>query len=235
MVIDEGPPGSLGQTAEAFGVQDRICAFLIDHEGKVHPAGKPAGGGIVGTLVSLLKGSGARDIRAVSLERPRLPVEASRAAEALFQARVKGALAGHPEGRIRGRIVDGQGRPIAGASVDASIRLLLMQSTEPEAWRNIRYCAADDRLIARSGPDGRFALSGLCKGEYVLTVESPGRAWVERPVFLAPDLQPVSVEFVLDQGDAISGQVRDPQGRPIAHCAGRAHLAATFRGRRVPV
>ena len=177
VVIDEGPPGSAGKTAEAFGIQDRICAFLIDHEGKVHAAGEPSGGGIVGTLVSLLKRSGAREIKAVSLERPELPVEASRAAEALFQARVKEALAGHPQGRIRGRIVDGDGRPIAGASVEASIRLLVMQSTEPDAWRNIRYRAADDRLEGpvrtrwpiralgtlqgRVCPDGRVARPGL--------------------------------------------------------------------------
>jgi uncharacterized GH25 family protein len=47
-------------------------------------------------------------------------------------------------------------------------------------------------------------------------VEAPGRAWKERKAFLAPDLRPASVEFVLDQGDAIAGRVRDPQGKPIA-------------------
>ena len=35
-------------------------------------------------------------------------------------------------------------------------------------------------------------------------------------MYIAPDLDPASVEFVLDQGDTISGQVRDPQGQPIA-------------------
>ena len=101
VVIDEGQPGSRGKTAEAFGIQGRICAFLIDHEGTIHAVGEPSAGGIVGSLVSLLKKSGAGDVKAVSLEKPQLPAQASRAADTMFQARVKQALAGHPQGRIR--------------------------------------------------------------------------------------------------------------------------------------
>jgi uncharacterized GH25 family protein len=94
-----------------------------------------------------------------------------------------------------------------------------MMSTEPGGWYNIRYRAPDGRFEARPEADGRFELSGLCKGGYVLTVESPGRAWAERVVFISPDLRPASVEFVLDQGDTIAGQVRDEQGQPIANAS----------------
>jgi peroxiredoxin len=222
VVIDEGKPGSMGKTAEAFAIRGRICAFVIDHEGKIHSAGKPTGngGGVVETLVSLLKKSGARDLKAVSLERPRLPDGAFKAADALFQTLVKEALDADPQGKILGRIVDGDHRPVAGASVRATLYLRVTESTYPlGTWYTIGYRALDERFGARSEVDGRFELSGLCKGGYVLKVESPGRAWLERKVFVAPDLDPVSVELVLDQGDAISGQIRDPQGKPIANAS----------------
>ena len=41
VVIDEGKPGSAGKTAQAFAIRGRTCAFLIDHEGKIHSVGKP--------------------------------------------------------------------------------------------------------------------------------------------------------------------------------------------------
>jgi hypothetical protein len=88
--------------------------------------------------------------------------------------------------------------------------------TQPGIYFNIPYRAADERFGASSGGDGRFELSGLCKGAYVVKVEAPGRAWAERKAFIAPDPQPGPVEFVLDQGDSISGRVLDPQGKPIA-------------------
>ena len=221
VVIDEGKPGSAGKTAEAFAIRGRICAFLIDHQGKIHSADKPAtaGGPVVVTLVSLLKQAGARDLKAVSLKTPQLPDGAFQAVDTLFQARVKKALDADPRGKIAGRIVDGNHRPISVASVRATPYLRVMQSTDATAWYNFRYLAPDPRFGARSGADGRFELSGLCKGAYVLKVESPGRAWLERTVFLAPELDPASVELVLDQGDVISGQIRDPQGKPIPHAS----------------
>jgi hypothetical protein len=51
---------------------------------------------------------------------------------------------------------------------------------------------------------------------YLVKAESPGLAWKESKAFLGPELKSASVEFVLDQMDGIAGQVRDPQGRPIA-------------------
>ena len=109
-------------------------------------------------------------------------------------------------------------RPVAGANVRATLQLTLMLIDQPGRLPH-RGCIADRPSASRasSGADGRFELSGLCKGEYLLKVEAPGRAWVEHKAYIAPDLDPASVEFVLDQGDTISGQVRDPQGKPIAN------------------
>ena len=135
----------------------------------------------------LLKKSGARDVKAVSLETPRLPPEAFNAAETLFQTRVKEALDADPHGKIQGRIVDGHHRPMAGASVRATLQLRIMLVDQPgRAGTYIRYRGPAERFGTRSGDDGRFALSGLCKGGYVLKVESPGRAWLEHMVFIAP-------------------------------------------------
>ena len=210
--------GSAGVTAEAFAIGGRPCSFLIDHEGKVHSVGEPTinGGRLVETLVSLLKKAGARDVKAVSLRTPELPKAALTAASDLFQSKVKEALDADPPGKITGRVVDGHGRPVAGADVRATLQLTLMVMTSPGGYHSADYRGPAERFRASSGTDGRFELSGLCKGEYLLKVRAPGRAWVEQKSYIAPDRDPAAVEFVLDQGDTISGQVRDPQGKPIA-------------------
>jgi hypothetical protein len=89
----------------------------------------------------------------------------------------------------------------------------------------VPYRAEDDRFGATTGADGRFELARLCKGAYAVKVEAPGLAWKEQKAYLAPDRESASLEFVLDQGGAIAGRVRDPDGKPIA----RANVAAIER------
>jgi beta-lactamase regulating signal transducer with metallopeptidase domain len=212
-------PEPWGATADSYGTRDATFAFLIDHEGKIHSAGAPNSysSQLVETLVALLKKAGASDVKEISAEIPRLPAQALKDADALFPKWAKAALDGNPPGKISGRIVDGHGQPIAGANVQATLQLTILSLTSPGANYLVPYRAADDRFNASTARDGRFELSGLCKGTYLVKVEAPGRAWEERKAFLAPDLKTASVEFVLDQPDAISGQIRDPQGKPIAN------------------
>ena len=219
VAVDEGKPGSAGVNALAFAVAGRPCSFLIDHEGKVHSVGEPTinGGRLVETVVTLLKKAGARDVKAVSLETPRLPDAALTDAAELFRARVKEALGADPPGKITGRVVDTNHQPVAGAKVRATLQVTVMMSTSPGGSYTADYRGPAERLHTSSGTDGRFELAGLCKGEYVLKVRAPGRAWVEHTAYIAPDLDPAALEFVLDQGDAIAGQVRDRQGKPIAN------------------
>jgi beta-lactamase regulating signal transducer with metallopeptidase domain/peroxiredoxin len=219
VVIDAPGPALWGKTAETYGTRDGTYAFLIDPEGKVHSVGEPTanGGKIVETLVSLLKKSGARDVKPVSLEIARLPNEALNAAEALFRTKAKEALDADPKGRILGRIVNEQHQPIAGANIQATLHLTFLHMNMTGGYYDVDYRGHVERFTATSGTDGRFDLAGLCKGAYVLKVEAPGRAWAEKKVFIAPNLDPVSVEFVLDQKDAISGQVRDDRGQPVAN------------------
>ena len=204
--------------------------FLIDHEGKVHSGGEPTadGGRVVETLVSLLQGSGARDVKAVSLEIPQLPNEAFRDADRLFKTKAKEALEAHPPGKVAGRIVDGDGRPVADASVQASLQFTMLQFAMPGGYFSISYRGPAGPFIASSGADGRFDIPGLCKGGYLVRVKAPGRAWSERKVYIGTILEPASGEFVLDQGDTISGRVRDPHGKPIAG----ASVTPTARGHR---
>src|SRR6476659_9702296 len=93
VAIDAPGRGPWGATAEAYGSQDRTCGYLIDSEGKVHSVGSATinGGQIVKTLIPLLQKAGARDVKPISLETPKLPDDADKALELLFQSKAKEA------------------------------------------------------------------------------------------------------------------------------------------------
>lgn len=228
VAIDAAGPPSWGATADAYGARDATFAFLIDREGKLHSVdasignvgsdggGSGGSGRLVEAIVSLLKKAGAVDVKAVSIQTPRLPDQALKDAEGLYPAAFKAALDAQPPGKIAVRVVDASHRPIAGATVQVTPRFIMLMLTQPGANYLVSYPAAADRFHTATGKDGLVEFPGLCKGAYQVRVRAPGLAWKEREAFLAPDLKPASLDFVLDQGDAISGEVRDPQGRPIA-------------------
>jgi beta-lactamase regulating signal transducer with metallopeptidase domain len=218
VAIDAPGRGPCGATAEAYGSRDRTCAFLIDPEGKVHSVGSDAinGGRIVETLIPLLRKAGAGDVKPISLETPRLPDDAYKALELMFQSKAKEALDADPPGRITGRIVDGHGQPKAGATVRATLQLTVLSLSSPGADRITAYRGPVERFTAEAGPDGWFELSSLCKGEYSIKAEAPGKAWAERKFVIATDFISAPLEIVLDQGGEFSGQVRDEEGQPVA-------------------
>jgi hypothetical protein len=218
VAVDAPGSGPWGATAQAYGSHDWTCAFLIDTEGKVHSVGSVShnGGRIVEALIPLLKKAGASDFKPTSIETPRLPDDAYKALEVLFESKAKEALDADPQGRITGRIVDGQGQPIAGATVRATLQLNVLSLSSPGANHVIAYRAPDERFTAEAGPDGRFELSKLCKGEFSIKAEAPGKAWAERKFVIAPDFTSAPLEFALDQGSALAGQVRDEDGHPVA-------------------
>ncbi len=218
VAIDAPGRGPWGATAEAYGSRDGTCAFLIDPEGKVHSVGSAAanGGRIVETLIPLLRKAGARDVKPISLETPRLSDDALKAVEILFQSKTDDALGAEPTGRIKGRIVDGRGQPLAGATVRATLQLTVLLGSNPGANRVTAYRGPAERLTAVAGPDGRFELSSLCKGEYSIKAEAAGKAWAERTFVIAPDFSSAPLEIVLDQGGEFSGQVKDENGQPVA-------------------
>ncbi len=217
VAIDVKGPQYWGATADSYGTRDATFAFLIDREGKVHSVGTPTiqGGKIAETLLPLLKEAGASDPKPISLETPRLSNVAIRDCDQLFQKKVKEALDADPVGRIHCHIVDDQGHDLAGAKVRASLQLTLMMVATPGANQVLNYRQMLDRLSGTTGPDGQIDLRDLCKGTYIVKVEAPGRAWVERKVILNPQLDPASVDIVLKPGLAIGGLVQDEKGQPI--------------------
>jgi peroxiredoxin len=219
VAIDAPESAYWGETAETYGTRDRTHTFLIDHQGKIHSVvvTNTTYGKFVETLVSLLKKSGSLDVKPVSLEIAPLPDAALNAAERVFRSKAKESLDANPKGKILGRIVDEHHEPIAGASIQASLQLMVLLMNMPGGYYITGYRGHFERFTAKSGTDGCFELPSLCKGAYTLRVWAPGRAWVEKKVFIGPKLDPASADFVLDQNDSISGQVRDDQGQPIAN------------------
>jgi hypothetical protein len=106
------------------------------------------------------------------------------------------------EGRIVGVVLDRDGRAVPYAQVEAR------PSAEVVGELSARV---------RSGPDGRFTLSGLPLGRFDLDVRASGRA---HGVFReaqaeAPGVdRPVTV--VLDRGAEVDVEVRGPTGKPVS-------------------
>jgi uncharacterized GH25 family protein len=69
--------------------------------------------------------------------------------------------------------------------------------------------------VGSTAPDGRLVLRKLCKGTYTVKVEAPGKAWAEHKVSLGPQLDPASIEIMLQDGYEIAGQVVDEDGQPV--------------------
>ena len=127
---------------------------------------------------------------------------------------------------IRGRVIAADtGEPIYGATIRVA-------SEETARTGFTRAERTDDR--------GRYEITGLAAGRYVLLAYPPGdRAMylqTERQVSGAPavlDLEYgrilTDVDFALPRAGAISGQVVDAYGRPLAGMSVRV-LARTFAG-----
>ena len=222
----DSPGKEMGVTSQGFRVTGYPCALLVDHEGGVHRVGesKIGGGRLVQMLVPLLEKAGAKDVRRISLD---LPILSREMDNAVTEALPKWVAAAPAKGTIRGRIVDGQGRPIVGANVDGSLKLTLLMRATPGGYQVFPH---PRHLHAVTVDDGAFEISGMTKGVYALKVTAPGRAWLEHDVAIGPDLNSQVVLFLLDQGDAIAGLVRDAAGRPIAGGArGSDEMASSRR------
>jgi len=115
---------------------------------------------------------------------------------------------------VRGRVVDAEGAPVAGAGV--------WLSHEPgEPW--------DGAIVACSGPDGSFALAALAPMSAVGAIVA-GRV----PAALQTVTADRRHDLELRIGGAaasIAGQVVDQQGRPVARASVRAarHARSQFR------
>lgn len=101
-----------------------------------------------------------------------------------------------------GRITGADGRPVAGAGVE------LVRSSAPR----------EPGPRATTGPDGRFIVSGISPGVYVLRTAHPKHPRLEQKGVEIPEGNP-KVDlggFALSKPQKVEGQVVDQEGRPLA-------------------
>ncbi len=118
---------------------------------------------------------------------------------------------------VAGRVVDGEGEPVAGARVSVNLfspyrgwrgsRSVYVFSSDPSAIRQqVGGVVTDD--------EGRFRLGGLAAGELVdLDVDHP-RHRARKVDGVEPPADDLEIE--LDAGVRVTGRVLDASGRPVA-------------------
>jgi|GEM_PF-1183581 len=155
----------------------------------------------------------------------------SSAGTQVFPLTVKRTRVPSTMGELAGRVFDTTGRPIAGATVQRGPNRYaaddwLEHETDLDTWkaapqivgnpglafRSIRK--PDDRTTVQTDAEGRFRMTKVPLGEFILTVEARGHAPQHRHVTVRPKPQPH--KFSLSAGARIRGRVVDSQGKPIS-------------------
>jgi len=139
-----------------------------------------------------------------------------------------------PSRRLAGRVVDGQGLPVAKAKVhlkapSGSDPFLVLLTQEPwwhpcpprprsdEAVPVYDRASPPREAVALSGPDGRFAFDLVGAAEEMdVQAEAPGYLRQESTQVPAPLRFPEKIELVLERGAVVSGRVLTARGLPAA-------------------
>ena len=119
-----------------------------------------------------------------------------------------------PGASIAGRVIDGEGKAVANATVIASPR---GTSEHVQLVNGVVTSGVQSQTTA----DGAFELGGLTAGTYALTVQDRGRPLRPRAappaVAVGPTEHRTGVELAVDRPTGkISGTVTGPDGKPLA-------------------
>ncbi|HTD53111.1 MAG TPA: carboxypeptidase-like regulatory domain-containing protein, partial [Thermoanaerobaculia bacterium] len=115
--------------------------------------------------------------------------------------------------QARGRVVDSQGQPVAGAE----LQLALRESGARAMRAQIRLMGIDrEKPDAVSAADGSFLVGGLAPGQYAATVSRQGFARKSVPSLeVKAGAENVWPPIALAPGIALAGVVRDSAGQAI--------------------
>ncbi len=120
----------------------------------------------------------------------------------------------HPAARVAGRVTDETGAPLPGATVVARWSV---EGADPWAADGTWPHPDAGTQSARTGTDGRFALTGFASGQVELWATHPDRASAEGGRrSLAEGKALDDVVLVLQRGHSIVGRVVDVEDRPVA-------------------
>ena len=118
-------------------------------------------------------------------------------------------------GEVRGKVVDNHSRPAVGAEVEASWNVDLRErGPYPQ------------RLMVRTGPEGRFVIPGVAENSVVTLTARQGNLHSPGPRTTAVK-EAVILHLTESSGVALAGLVLDPAGRPIGGAS--VHLRARQR------
>jgi hypothetical protein len=114
---------------------------------------------------------------------------------------------------VRGSVVDAEGKPVAGAEIQAQ----RSEAGGPRRMMFFRAVAEAEKPDAVTAPDGGFSVSGLEAGRYQISASREGyvqKAPATADVAAGKDnrLAPI----VLETGVAIAGKVKGTGGEPVA-------------------
>ena len=128
-------------------------------------------------------------------------------------------------GRVRGRVIDGQGQPVPGAGIlVGETRRKLDRQHDDGSW-----VAGPPPVELRADAEGRFRCAGLELGNVPIGVRARGLApWTGEVEAVA--FEPRELTIRLERGAVVHGCVRDTDGRGVGYALVEAGDRSTFVG-----